>query len=102
MRRVARRDLVGDHRCERTQDEIDGTLRLREARKAGPRVLRVVDRALRRDHLDRTEHALVLGHEDRIGRFVEEHHAGDKRHARDRRPLVRTVVARRHLGARAG
>ena len=102
MRRVTCRDLVGDHWCERTQDEIDSTLRLREARKAGPWVFRVVDRALGRDHLDRTKHALVLGDEDRVGGLVEEHHAGDKRHARDRRALVRAVVARRHLGARAG
>ena len=52
--------------------------------------------------VDRREHALVLRHEHRVGRLVEEDHPRDERHRRDGGALERAVVAGRHLVARAG
>ncbi len=102
MGRVPGGDLVRDDRRERAEREVDRALHLAEAGEARTRVVGVEDRALRRDHVDRGEHALVLRHEHRVGRLVQEDHPRDERHRRDGGALERAVVARRHLVARAG
>ena len=102
VRRVAGRDLLRHDAGERSQDEVDRALDLTEAGEAGARVVRVEDRSLRGDHLDGLQHPLVLRHEDRVRGLVEEDHPDDERHRGNRRPLVRAVVAGRHLVARAG
>ena len=47
---------------EREDGVVDHALSLAEAREAGARERRVVDRTLGRDHLHGPEHPIVLGH----------------------------------------
>ena len=100
--RVAARHLVGQRLRECQVDVVDHPLRLAEAREARAREVRVEDRALRGDHLDRAEDAVVLRHVLREGHLVEQDRAHGVVAADEQRALERHVEAGRHLGVRAG
>ena len=100
--RVPGSHLLGQSVGEREDHVVDDPLRLAEAREAGAREARVVDRPFRSDHPHRPEDAVVL--RDVLGerRLVEQDRANGVVGAHEQRPLVGDVVGGWHLRMRAG
>ena len=99
--RVPGGDALRERVGEREDGVVDDALHLAEAREARPRERRVVDRALRRDHLDGPEDAVVLRNVLGERDLVEQDRAHRVVGADEQRALVRDVVAGRHLRVRA-
>ena len=101
-RRVAGGHEIGHDRREGDDRVVDDALHLAEAREARAREVRVEDRALGRDHRDAAEDPVVLRHRLVEPVLVEQQRAYREVRTDEQRPLEGHVVARRHLGVRAG
>ena len=100
--RIARTHLVRHGLGQRQIHPVGQILDLIEAAETGARKARIEDCAFRRNDLDRSENALVLGHGIRKRGFVEQNAAHDDIRGDQGAALIRHVVAGRDFRAGAG